>query len=117
MFCSYETYAGCFYVFRTTKQPALWFAGRLKTEFLGAKTGAAVSTAAVLAGQTEKIFCQAVQYVFGAFAVFGKEPIFAIWIVNTEFPAFIAEIHPRFICNQIGAKGGGQSAETDNPPH
>ena len=78
--------------------------------------GVAVSTAAVLAGQTEKIFCQAVQYVFGAFAVFGKEPIFAIWIVNTEFPASIAEIHPRFICNQIGAKGGGQPAEAENPP-
>ena len=69
-----------------------------------------------LAGQAGKIFRQAVQYVFGAFAVFGKEPIFAIWIVNTEFPAFVAEIHPRFICNQIGAKGGGQAAETDNPP-
>ena len=36
--------------------------------------------------------------------------------MNTEFPAFVAEIHPRLACYPIRYEGGGQPAETDNPP-
>lgn len=72
-----------------------------EAEFLGTKTDAAVSTA-VLAGQADKIFRQAVQYVFGAGRIFDKKPILdTIRIMDAEFLAFVAEIHPHLACYPI----------------